>query len=408
MSEWKKTEIEQIPKGWSIYPLEEFVVKERGISYGIVQPGFHYEEGIPVIRVNNIKDGRIILDEVLKVHPDIAAKYKRTSLLGDELLITLVGNLGEVVLVDKFFENWNVARAVGVIPLKQNINKLWVRYWLSSKHVKHYIQSHANTTVQATLNLKDVAKLPILFPPLSQQLQIVNILSTLDAKIDLLRRQNQTLEQIAHTLFKRWFVEFEFPNDEGQPYKSCGGAMVESELGEIPQGWRVVRYKAIVELTTGKGLNRTDFKADGTYPVLGANGEMGRTDKYLTDENLIVTGRVGTLGVVRLIRGKVWISDNVLISKPTSKFFYYIYFTLKRVDFQKLNRGSTQPLITQGDVNSIEVLIPSDHLLVQYQSFTTPIYHKVEVNENQVQTLTHIRDTLLPKLLSGKLRVAAP
>ncbi|NJD23506.1 MAG: restriction endonuclease subunit S [Melioribacter sp.] len=218
-------------------------------------------------------------------------------------------------------------------------------------------------------------------PPITEQRAIASILSSLDDKIDLLHCQNKTLEQLAETLFRQWFVE---------------GV---EKTNKIYLG-------SVAEVGTGKGLLREEFIENGEYPILGANGEIGRTNKFLTDERLILTGRVGTLGKVYINESKVWISDNVLIIKPTNEqFFYPIYFSLKKIDFENLNIGSTQPLVTQTAVKNIELNIPSNELLNEFSIQCFTYFEKISKNKFQIRTLTQLRDTLLPKLMSGELRV---
>ena len=217
---------------------------------------------------------------------------------------------------------------------------------------------------------------------------------------------NKTLEAIGQVIFKRWFVDFEFPNEKGKPYKSSGGEMVDSELGEMPKRWKVGRYEDLVIVSTGKGLKRDEFIENGEFPVIGANGELGRTNNYLFDEKLILTGRVGTLGTVYLIRNKVWISDNVLISKPISEEkYYYAYFTIRTFDFKSMNRGSTQPLITQTDLKNKIIIVPDTKTLSRFHSICLNLFEKIYQNESQIVRLSQIRDSLLPRLMSGKIRV---
>jgi type I restriction enzyme, S subunit len=405
MSKYKETEIGLIPTDWNIYSLNKYIKKDRGICYGVVQPGFHDANGIPVIRVNNVRNGRITADDVLKVSPEIEAKYKRSRLEGNEILITLVGNVGEIAIVDPIYKDWNVARAVGVLPIDKSIDRNWLKYWLQSSQVTQYINSHCNTTVQITLNLGDVSNLPILEPSIEEQKRIADILSCLDAKIDNLRQQNETLEEIARSIFKHWFTDFEFPNADGKPYKSSGGAMVRSDLGDIPEGWRVGKLENVTKISTGKSLKRHEFEHEGIYPVLGANGEMGRTDKFLTESESILTGRVGTLGTVNINYQKAWISDNVIIFDPVLNSFYYVYFVLKNTNIKNLNRGSTQPLITQGDLKMVDILMPDIELIKKLEITCRKVFNKKRLNEQQIQTLTKTRDALLPKLMSGQLRV---
>ncbi len=181
--------------------------------------------------------------------------------------------------------------------------------------------------------------------------------------------------------------------------------MIGSELGEIPEGWRVGAYKDVVDVITGKGFNKEDLKGHGLYQVLGANGEIGKTDEYLFDEDLILTGRVGTLGTVYISQGKVWISDNVLISRPKiSENFYFSYLHLKRFNFDGLNRGSTQPLITQTDLKNVGIVLPDQKILKEWHDLALGLFKKISQSNSQIQTLSTLRDTLLPKLMSDCLR----
>lgn len=224
-------------------------------------------------------------------------------------------------------------------------------------------------------------------PPLPEQKSIASVLSSLDDKIDLLHRQNKTLEALAETLFRQWFVRRpEFAEGE-------------------EEGWEIGKLGDYADVTTGKGLRRHEFDDNGIYPVLGANGEIGRTNNYLTDERLILTGRVGTLGKVYISEDKVWISDNVLIVKPESIFFYPIYFVLRRTEFENLNVGSTQPLVTQTDLKNIEFKLPSADILKSYEAQCATYFEKISKNITQIRTLTSLRDVLLPNLMSGEVRV---
>ena len=182
--------------------------------------------------------------------------------------------------------------------------------------------------------------------------------------------------------------------------------MIDSELGEIPEGWRVGKYSDLVDVITGKGINKDNLKDDGKFQVLGANGEIGKTNNYLFDEDLILTGRVGTLGTIYFSKGKVWISDNVLISKPIiDRNYYFAYQTLKRIDFRSLNRGSTQPLVTQTDLKNVDVTLPTDEVLTAWNGLAVWLFGKRFRNNYQIQTLTSLRNTLLSKLMKGEVRV---
>ena len=219
-------------------------------------------------------------------------------------------------------------------------------------------------------------------PSLKEQKAIASVLSSLDDKIDLLHRQNTTLERMAETLFRQWFVE------------------------EAQEDWDVVPFGELFEISSGKGLKKEQLSDTGLYPVLGANGEIGRTNDFLFNEKLIFTGRVGTLGnIFRVNNEKVWLSDNTLIFRNI-KYFYFVYFALNNAGLSDYNVGSTQPLVRQSDIKAIEILMPNNHeYLNRFEAEAELIFSKINSNDKQIQTLEKLRDNLLPKLMSGEVRV---
>src|SRR6266545_3973436 len=194
---------------WETVPLERLIEADRGISYGIVQPGSPVADGVPIVRVSDVRDGRISTANPLRVSRDIESAYSRTRLKGGELLLTLVGTVGEAAVVPGSLAGWNTARAVAVIPVREEIGAYWVQMALRAPQVRERIASRLNTTVQATLNLGDVAQLPIVLPPRRERQVIAHILGTLDDKIDLNRRLSETLELMARSIFRSWFVDFD-------------------------------------------------------------------------------------------------------------------------------------------------------------------------------------------------------
>jgi type I restriction enzyme S subunit len=262
----------------------------------------------------------------------------------------------------------------------KGIDKIFLFYLLLNDRDK-YIQ-FGNGSIFTNLKTDILKEHKIFLPPRPEQQAIAAVLSSLDDKIDLLYRQNKTLEAMAETIWRKIFIE------------------------DADSGWEKGKLGDIAAVSTGKGLKRSEYNEYGLYPVIGANGEIGKTDKFLTDEKLILTGRVGTLGEIFVSNEKVWISDNVLIIKPNeNRYFYTLYFLLKNIDFENLNVGSTQPLITQSDIKKIEIVFPTYNYLDYFTKLCELVFNKVENNFNQIRTLSRLRDTLLPKLMSGKVRV---
>lgn len=221
MSESIDTAGISLPNGWSQKRLID-CTSDGLISYGIVQPGKHQENGVPVIRVNNFGTNGLELADVIKVAPDVESKYKRTRLVGGEVLLTLVGSTGRSVIAPPELAGWNVPRAIAVIRASDDIGAEWINICLQSVVVKQFLDERANTTVQKTLNLKDVKEVPIPLPPPEVKKGIESIAISLERKVSLNRQVNQTLEQIAQAIFKSWFVDFE-PVKAKRHVRALGG-----------------------------------------------------------------------------------------------------------------------------------------------------------------------------------------
>lgn len=242
-------------------------------------------------------------------------------------------------------------------------------------------------------------------PPIQEQRAIANILLSLDEKIETNNQINKILEEMAAAIFKHWFVDFEFPNENGEPYRSSGGEMIESELGTIPSGWNVETLGEIINISSGKRpLSRTDNKnGESVIPLVGASSIMGYTSEFNYREPILVIGRVGTHGIVQRFNREVWASDNTLVIK--SKYYEYVYQILNMIDYRALNRGSTQPLITQTDIKNSKIILPTAELLISFESLVSKLFTKHESDLLENQKLSIVRNTLLPKLMSGEIIV---
>lgn len=257
-------------------------------------------------------------------------------------------------------------------------------YWLlkSNAYVNHIASCKTGTTV-SMITKSNVEDFVFKAPEKQERARIVSVLSSLDDKIDLLHRESATLEALAETLFRHYFIEN--PNPEWK----------EGKLGEL------------INIGSGKALKHSGFVNEGLYPVLGANGKIGRTNEYLVKETdrVLYTGRVGTLGKVFRLEGeRAWLSDNTLVIKPKCHF-NYVYFLLKQANLQDLDVGSTQPLIRQSDVVDIDVIIPNDSIIDTFEKEMCPLFEKIKSNQQQMQTLAAQRDAFLPRLMSGEVKI---
>lgn len=184
------------------------LVDDRGITYGVVQPGSPVPDGVPIVRVNNFTPRGLALDDVLRIEPEISLRHERSQLRGGEVLITLVGSTGQVALASKKLAGWNVARAVGVVPVLPDVPARWVAWCLEAPEARRFLDARLNTTVQKTLNLRDLSAVLIPLPPTAEIQAIERVLGTLDDKIDSNRRLAALLQETAAALFRARFVDF--------------------------------------------------------------------------------------------------------------------------------------------------------------------------------------------------------
>jgi type I restriction enzyme S subunit len=268
-----------------------------------------------------------------------------------------------------------------------------------------------------------------------EQKAIAHILSTLDEKIEVNNQINKTLENIAQTIFKQWFVDFEFPNGVGEPYKSSGGEMVESELGMIPKGWEVKKMKDI--LKTLEAGNRPKGGAGNLtqgVPSIGAENIIGlgqydySKEKYVTEEyfnkmnkGIVKSGDVllykdgaqlgrKTLFMDGFPHEKCCINSHVFILR-TNEYItqLYLYFWIDQdwvtQSIINLNANSAQPGINQSKLNTIKILVPEINIIKRFDDIISALMKKLFLNCNENKKNQELRDSLLPKLMSGEIRV---
>ena len=328
---------------------------------------------------------------------DINKLQKFVVSRGDYMLAmtgATIGKLGRITDDCKAYIN---QRVLTFRPNEQIVDKDYLYYSLCTNNFTKYILNHIDSeTAQPNISAGSVGGFEISLPSLEEQRRIVDILIAIDRKIEINRRINDNLEQQAQALYRSWFVDFE-------PFKD--GKFIDSELGLIPEGWRVGELSEITNITSGKRpTTKSDYPTSiDKVPVLGASGIMAYTADKLYDIPILIIGRVGTLGIVQKIDAESWPSDNTLVI--LSKNYHFVYFNLKSIDYQAINRGSTQPLITQSDIKQQMILIPQDEVLMKFEENVNILDKAIKNNNKAIKNLEILRDTLLPKLMSGELKI---
>lgn len=427
----------EVPDHWNIVPLESLFRDAKGIAVGVMYPGPDTAGGTPLLKVGDIKDGVVPVPPSYCISAETDEAHKRTRLTGDELLITLVGNPGECVLVTSKMRGWNPARAIAVIRLKDTNLRTYLKTVLESIAGRHLIDAVLNTTVQKTLNLKDIRKLPIPMPTDTEIRGISAFSEALSDRITLLRETNATLEAIAQALFKSWFVDFDpvHAKLEGRAPEGMIDAAAalfpdgfeESELGLAPRGWRVRSFRETIQIIGG-GTPKTsnpDFwngeipwfsvvDAPASSDVFVVNTEkriteaglIGSSTKLLPTGTTIISAR-GTVGRLALSGRPMTMNQSCYGLRGLAGDSYFTYFSTKRLVEQLKQRahGSVFDTITQESFAGVLVSLPSESVITGFEDSVDALMLRIRENLLQAQTLATLRDTLLPRLISGQLRL---
>lgn len=354
-------------------------------------------------------------------------RYVEKSIYEEEtILIPRKGTLSNLFFINEPF--WSVDT---MFWSKINKEKVLPKYLYYTLKTYNLAELNVGSAVPS-LTTEVLNKVLVTIPNKDVQTAIAEILSSLDDKIELNNKINQELETLAQTLFKQWFIDFEFPNGNGEPYKTSGGEMVDSELGEIPKDWEVGKFGSLVDVINGyafKSKDFNDFSNEGIVKIRNINGtfvDIVNTDfvssevvsklnnkfKIVSGEILIaMTGaEVGKIGVVAESKNRLWLNQRVgKISPKNINHISYIHTMFNVLNLTEVVRneamGSAQPNISSQGIENIKCLIPEINLIEEFSSLYNDkfrlFYHSLAEN----QELSKLRDTLLPKLISGELEI---
>lgn len=425
---FKNTDIGLIPSEWDFDTIgDSLYIKGRIGWKGLKKSEYIDKSDYRIINGSNVVNNNIdwsgcgyISEERYEESPEIMLKP-------NDIVMTKDGTIGKLAIIRSLEQKTTVASGLFVIRVEDNsIDVDYLYYYFSSFYFKELVKSRIEGSVIPHLYQKDLVALKLPLPDLSEQKAISKILRTLDDKIEVNNQINKTLENMAQTIFKQWFVDFEFPNEDGEPYKSSGGEMVESELGMIPKGWEVGTLNDIsLDIITGKTPSTKDknnFNGDIPFvkiPDMHDKVFVTKTESYLSDKgavknkiippNSIIVSCIATPGLVSLASEECQTNQqiNTIINKY-EKMYYYTYFLLTSLSEHIRTLGSTGSTtlnLNKGQFSKIKVLIPLRKVTKNYHDLVDPLFKEILTNAALDEELTQIRDSLLPKLMSGEIRV---
>lgn len=353
------------------------------------------KEGAISLSPKNIINGELNLDQCTYIKWDKYYESPEIMINPNDIIITKTGSsVGRTTFVRRVVHPMTLNPQLVVL---KNIseNAEFLSYYIKSALFQSVLKSIVVGSAIPTLSQKNLANLIINVPKeVAYQRRIASILSSLDRKIELNNKINADLEEMAQAIFKNWFVDFE-------PFKD--GKFVDSELGMIPEGWKVGCLGDLITIKYGKDHKKLD---DGTFPVYGSGGFMRFVNSWLYNGESVLIPRKGTLDNIMYVCEKFWTVDTMFFSVPKMDYVMkYVYNYIKRFDFSKMNEGTSVPSNTAARLNKMQILIPTHEVLEMYDETLCPIYNKRKMNDKESRTLSLLRDTLLPRLMSGELEV---
>ena len=356
--------------------LEDLVVDGK-IQYGVVQPGNYDPTGTPMVRVKDLRYGRIAIDEPLRIASAISERHHRTVLAGGEVLVSLVGSVGLCAVAGPELHGWNVARAIAVLRPVPDVGPSWLRLCIESEPVQAQVRERLNTTVQATLNLADLKTVRVPLPAKTERTAIAAVLGALDDKI----AANAALGATARRLSNAYF--------EAIPSQR----RTRKKLGDI------------LSLKYGKALPAT-LRIRGDVPVVGSGGIIGWHNEALVDGPAVVVGRKGSVGATYWIPSPAYPIDTTYYVRAAPGIpLLYTLFLLRSLDLAGMNSDSAVPGLNRTEALALDVWVPDAESMSHASSTSAALFDLADQHDRESRTLAELRDTLLPALMSGHLRV---
>ena len=338
-------------------------------------------------------------------------KLKNRLLPTGSIMVTCIATMGKV-LINKLPAITN-QQINSIIVDNKKFSTDFIYYLLI--HNSNKIKSIVSGSVVPILNKKDFSNLTFELPPLAEQKCIASILSSLDDKIELNNKTNRILEEMAQSIFNEWFINFNFPNEDSKPYKKSGGEMIDSELGKIPKGWKVITLKDIVNIVKGKKPNSTNNKITDkfTMPYLTIDCYNNEKTEYTEYNEKMHVKELDIVMVMDGNAGKIFYGKEGILSSTMAKLVVedenlneIVFNFLKSIEYDLMYHtvGSVIQHADKQYMLNKKFCVPENNL-ERLSDIFKDIRNKVSLNKKENEKLSGIRDILLPKLMSGEIKV---
>lgn len=376
---------------WSYKKLNElgFVGRGRSRHRPRNEPSL-YGGPYPFFQTGAVKAAELYLSSYSQTYSEKGLAQSKLWEPGT-LCITIAANIAETAILK--IRGCFPDSIVGFVAGPERADVRFVKYAIDTMKLR--MQSISRGTTQDNLSLDKLLSFEIPTPPLPTQRKIAAILSAYDDLIENNTRRIAILEEMVQALYREWFVHFRFPGYEQV-------ALVDSDLGPIPEGWEVKQLGDVIELAYGRGLRKSD-RVSGSYPVYGSSGVIGYHEESLVEGPGIIVGRKGNVGTVFWSDDDFYPIDTVFYVQ-TDVCLHYVYYNLQHQNF--ISTDTAVPGLSRNQAYFLPFLIPDTEIAREFQRFIGPIFQQVRNLRSRSDYLRHTRDLLLPRLVSGEVDVA--
>jgi type I restriction enzyme S subunit len=278
------------------------------------------------------------------------------------------------------------------------LNSEYLMMWFRRPEFDRYARFKSHGSAHEFFEWEQMTEVELPIPHISKQREIVKEYNIIQNRIKLNEQLIQKLEETAQAIYREWFVEFEFPDENGKPYKSNGGEMIASELGVIPLNWESGTLFDLIELQRGFDLP-TQNREEGTFPIFASTGTNEKHKEFKVKAPGIVTGRSGSLGEVFYVDEDFWPLNTTLwvkhFKKATPIYAYYVLKGMKMIDY---NGGSAVPTLNRNDIHRHQLIIPEKSLVEKFEKTQQSFFSHVKILNQENQKLSELKDLLLSKL----------
>lgn len=340
----------------------------------------YVETGTPIVTVEHLGNRVFTEQNLPRVSDSDKARLIKYTLSTGDIVFSRVGSVDRCSYVDKSHDGWMFSgRCLRVRPTEL-VDSLYLYYYFCLEETKQFVRNIAVGATMPSINTKLLGEVEIALPDLNNQKRIAAVLSSLDDKIENNQKLNDNLQQQAQAIYSSMFI------DDPDP------------------AWSHGHLSDLITVKYGKDHKKL---ADGIYPVYGSGGIMRYVERPLYNKESVLIPRKGTLNNVMYVNQPFWSVDTMFYTEmKLPNVAKFVYHFVKAKDLASMNAGSAVPSMTTDILNAMEVVIPSASALEEFESLVAPMYEAMEANDVQSKALSQMRDTLLPKLMSGEIDVS--